>query len=84
MNYFSIANWTNQVSGLLSLLYPGFPTSVEDMGGVDFQNLMGRAKVNTWGEHGGLKIVPKNTCEGVHLIVTLPAISLQACKFTKN
>ena len=26
----------------------------------------------------------KNTCEGVHLIVKLPAISLQACKFTKN
>ena len=26
----------------------------------------------------------KNTCEGVHLIVKLPAISLQASKFTKN
>ena len=26
----------------------------------------------------------KNTCEGVHLIVKLPAINLQACKFTKN
>ena len=25
----------------------------------------------------------KNTCEGVYLIVKLPAISLQACKFTK-
>ena len=25
-----------------------------------------------------------NTCEGVHLIVKLLAISLKACKFTKN
>ena len=29
-------------------------------------------------------MLSKNTCEGVHLIVKLPAISLQACKFTKN
>ena len=36
------------------------------------------------GEHGGLKNLLKNTCEGVHLILKLPAISLQACKFTKN
>ena len=36
------------------------------------------------GEHeGGLKMLSKNTCEGVHLIVKLPAISLQAFKFTK-
>ena len=35
--------------------------------------------------HGGrLKILLKNSCGGVHLIVKLPAISLQACKFTKN
>ena len=26
----------------------------------------------------------KNTCEGVHLIVKLPTVSLQASKFTKN
>ena len=31
-----------------------------------------------------LKMLSKNTNEGVHLIVKLPAISLQACKFTKN
>ena len=31
-----------------------------------------------------LKMLSKNTCEGVHLIVNLPAISLQACEFTKN
>ena len=28
------------------------------------------------GEHGRFKIVSKNSCEGVHLIVKLPAISL--------
>ena len=33
---------------------------------------------------GELKMLSKNTCEGVHLIVKLPAISLQACKFIKN
>ena len=33
---------------------------------------------------GRLKIVLKNICEAVHLIVKLLAISLQACKFTKN
>ena len=29
-------------------------------------------------------MLSKNAFEGVHLIVKLPAISLQACKFTKN
>ena len=33
------------------------------------------------GEH---KMMSKNTCEGVHFIKKLPAISLQASKFTKN
>ena len=45
------------------------------------QNLMDRAQVKAWGE---LKMLSKNTCEGVHLIVKLLAISLQASKFTKN
>ena len=39
------------------------------------------------GEHGGgggLKMLLKNTCEGAHLIVNLPAVSMQACKFTKT
>ena len=39
------------------------------------------------GAWGGLKMLSKNTCEGVHLTVLtvkLPPISLQACKFTKN
>ena len=34
--------------------------------------------------HGGLKMLLKNTCEGVHLLVKLQPITLQACKFTKN
>ena len=41
----------------------------------------------TWKKFGAwveLKMLSKNTCEGVHLIVNLPAISLQACEFTKN
>ena len=29
-------------------------------------------------------MLSQNTCEGVHLIKTLPAISLQASKSTKN
>ena len=36
------------------------------------------------GAWGRLKMLSKNTCDGVHLIVKLPAVSLQACKFTKN
>ena len=36
------------------------------------------------GEHGEFKMLSKNTCEGVHLIMKLPNISLQAYKFTKN
>ena len=36
-----------------------------------------------WGDRG-VKILLKNICEGVHMLVKLPAISLQACKFTKN
>ena len=47
-------------------------------GGFLSQNVEGGV---AWGE---LKMLSKNTCEGVHLIVKLLAISLQACKFTKN
>ena len=36
------------------------------------------------GGGGVLKNLSKNTREGVHLLVKLSAISLQACKFTKN
>ena len=41
----------------------------------------GGAQVKTWGE---LKMLLKNTYEEVHMIVKLPAISLQTYKFTKN
>ena len=69
---------------------PGFSTGVESMGGAPPQG-QGSLKfdwgalVNSWREHrSGLKIQLKNTCGRVYLIVKLPAISLQACKFTKN
>ena len=63
----------------------GFPTGVENMGGA-LQNLMGGRGLSqnmgeAWRE---LKMLSQNTCEGVHLIVKLPAKSLQACKFSKN
>ena len=66
------------------LFITGFPTGVENMGGA-LQNLMRGSLSQYMGEAwGGLKMLLKSTCEGVHLIVKLPAISLQACKFTKN
>ena len=57
----------------------GFPTGVEGMGGA-LQNLMGGGGLSQYmgGAWGRLKMVPKNNCKGVHLIVKLPAISLQA------
>ena len=42
------------------------------------------AWVNTWGSLWGLKSPLKNTREGAHLSVKLPAISMQGGKFTKN
>ena len=36
------------------------------------------------GSMGGALNAVKKTCEEVHMIVKLPAISLQACKFNKN
>ena len=74
----------------------GFPTGVENMGGAVpsplhwvggggglFKFDRGLKSIHR-GSMGQLKMLSKNTCEGVHLIVKLPAISLQACKFTKN
>ena len=49
----------------------------EGVGGGGLSKYMGGA----WGR---LKVLSKNTCDGVHLIVKLPTVSLQACKFTKN
>ena len=50
------------------------------------QNLMGGGGLKS--KHGGsmgeLKMLLKITCEGVHLIVKLLAISLQASKCTQN
>ena len=57
----------------------GFPTGVANMGELLSQYMRG-----TWAGGGGLKMVLQNTCEEVHLLVKFPAISLQACKFTKN
>ena len=48
------------------------------------QNLMGGLCRNMGGAWGKLKMSLKNTHEGVHLIVKLLAISLEASKFTKN
>ena len=36
------------------------------------------------GEGGMVGMLLKNICEGVHTLLKLPAISLQAYKFTKN
>ena len=74
----------------------GFSTGVTNMGGSCAtptptgregapQNLMeGGLSQNMSGAGGELKTLSKNTCEGVYLIVKLPAKSLKACKFTKN
>ena len=43
----------------------GFPTGVENMGVL--QNLMGGGLSQYMGEHGGIKAMLKNICEGVHL-----------------
>ena len=60
----------------------GFPQVLQTWGAP--QNLMGCLSQNMGGAWGKLKMLLKNTCEGVHLIVKLPAINLQASKFTKN
>ena len=54
----------------------GFPQVLRTRGGA-LQNLMGRALVNIWGSMGGLKMQSKYNCEGVHLIIKMPAVSLQ-------
>ena len=53
----------------------------EHGGGGSSSNLMRGCLGQTWGE---LRMLSKNTCQGVHLIKKLPAISLQDSKFTKN
>ena len=65
----------------MSVTFPVFSTDVENVG-------EGGGGGGLKSKHGGsleeLKMLSKNTCEGVHLIVKLPTISLQASKFTKN
>ena len=53
------------------------PPLVRGGGGEGLESIHG-------GSMRGLKTLLNNTCEGTHLLVKLPAISLQACKFTQN
>ena len=63
----------------------GFPQVFQTWGGGAPQNLMEGGLKSKHGESMvELKMLSKNTCERVHLIVKLQAISLQASKFTKN
>ena len=62
-----------------------FPTGVENMGG--FCKIWWGGLKSIHGEsigEGWFKMLSKNTCKGVHLIVKLLAIILQAYKSTKN
>ena len=55
------------------------------LGDATLQNLMGELEsIHGGSMERGSEIVLKKTCEVVHLLVKLPAISLQACKFIKN
>ena len=91
--FYSVAFWFVHVSErwcyCMCTYHSGFPTDVENVVG---QGVGGLFKIwwgglsqymgGAWG--GGLKMLSKNTYERVHFIVKLPAISLQARKFTKN
>ena len=55
-------NFQNCINPLAA---PGFPIGVENIG-VGVESIHG-------GEHGALKMLLKNTCEGVHLLVKLMA-----------
>ena len=58
----------------------GFPEVLRTWG--DLNRYMGR--IAGWGVGGGDKMLLRNICEGVLMLVKLSAIRLQACKFTKN
>ena len=62
--------------------YPGVPTSVDKMRGGGGLELIHTGRLS--GGEGVFKMLLKNACEGVHVLVKLPAISLQACKFSKT
>ena len=64
---------------------PPMPSPIMVNPGVARQSLMGGGRKSKHeGSMGELKMLLKNACERVHLIVKLPAISLQASKLTKN
>ena len=71
--------------GAPAIVWPRVSHRCREHGG-SLQNLMGGGRLKSihGGSMGGLKIQSKNICEKVCLIVKLPAIILQACKFTKN
>ena len=56
------------------LQHSGFPTGVENMGGSS--KFDGGLKSLHEGSMGELKMLSKNTYDGVHLIVKLPAIKM--------
>ena len=62
----------------------GFSQALRTWVGVGeaLQNLMGSLSQHM-GEQEGLKLL-KDACEGVHLLIKLLAICLEACKFSKN
>ena len=68
--------------------WQGFPQVLRIWRGA-LRNLIGGELKSLHGESMGeggreLKMLLKNTCEEVHLIVKSPSICLQACKFAKN
>ena len=67
-----------------SLQMQGFPQVLQTWRGGSSKFGGGGLKSKHGGSMGELKMLLKNICEGVHLIVKLPAISLQASKFTEN
>ena len=72
------------LSGIYLFEYSRVSTGAEGMGGSSSKFDGGRLKSVHGERMGKLKMLSKNTCEGVYLIVKLPVISLQASKFIKN
>ena len=61
-----------------------FHGCLEHGGGGGSSKFNGRGGLSQYmGGNEGLKMLLKNTCEGVHRLVKLPPISLQACKSTQ-
>ena len=84
--WYSNCKRINMVSSqpvFICLLTRGFPTGVENIWGL-FKIWWEGLSQYMGGAWGGLKMLSKNTCDGVHLIVKLLVISLQACTFIKN